>query len=441
MVMAGDMVTRGMHMLLRRYDERYILHQRMEAPLLSLKSASTYRPLQDLESRQLLFDVVNEYDEHGEKGVDSHHHFERAMASTIYCLNYGYRIKTGYEESLVHAKKVMAEFARTGQVGAYLVDSLPSLNYLPRCLAPWKKEADELFELECNLHEGNLERGLRSDGWNFSKAMKASPQGKTMPKTELAFDLGILSDAALDTSTVALDWFIVAWITTGNTGWVRKAQTLIEEVVGRDRIPTFEDRPKLSFIDAIVSETLRWRPVVVGGVPHFTKEEDTYLDYRIPANSIVIGNAFAITRDESVFGDNVNTFDPDRWISHDNVATPHIDACGLNTSALKDLPQTGFGFGRRVCTGRTIARTQLFIQMARLLWAFDVEAGVVDEKTGRRHPVDDMACTEGFITLPKPFRAVLRPRGAWVKDVVRGMGSTHEVDHSAILEQARKDRT
>lgn len=250
MVMAGEMVTKNMHMLLRPYDERYKLHQRMEAPLLTLRSASTYRPLQDLESRQLLFDVLNEYDEVGEKGVDFHHHYERAMASFIYCLNYGYRLKTGYEKELLDGKRVQAEFARTGQVGAYLVDSFPSLNYLPRVLAPWKKEADELFELERRLHVGNLNKGLSSSGWNFAKHMKASPQGRDMPEVELAFDLGILADAGLDTSTVSLDWFTVAWITNGSR-WVSKAQKLLEEVVGRDRLPSYEDRPKLAYIDAI----------------------------------------------------------------------------------------------------------------------------------------------------------------------------------------------
>ena len=250
LVMAGDLVTKGMHMLLRPYDDRYRLHQRMEAPLLTLRAASSYRPLQDAESRQLLFDVLGEYDQVGEKGVDFHHHHERAMASTIYCLNYGYRLKTGYEKELMDGKRVQAEFARTGQMGAYLVDSFPSLNHLPKPLAPWKKEAEGLYELERQLHVGNLEKGLSNPGWNFSKYMKASPESQDMSKEELAFDLGILADAGLDTSTVALDWFIVAWITAGHR-WVAKAQKLLDEVVGRDRMPTFEDRPKLAYIDAI----------------------------------------------------------------------------------------------------------------------------------------------------------------------------------------------
>ncbi|KAL4789837.1 cytochrome P450 [Aspergillus venezuelensis] len=440
MVMAGELVTKNMHMLIRPYDERYKLHQRMEAPLLTLRSASRYRALQDLEAQQLLFDVLAEWDLYGEKGVDFHHHFERAMASTIYCLNYGYRLKTGYEKELMDGKRVQAEFARTGQVGAYLVDSFPSLNYLPKFLAPWKKEGEELYELERSLHVGNLKKGLDSRDWNFAKYMEKSPEAKGMPTEELAFDLGILADAGLDISTVALDWFIVAWITSGERyGWVKKAQDLLHEVVG-EQMPTFEDRPKLAYIDAIASETLRWRPVVVSGVPHYTKTADTYMGYHIPANSTVLPNAFAITRDEEAFGPDVDSFIPERWLADDyNESEPNIDICSMNTSALKDLPQTGFGFGRRICTGRLIARNQLFIQMARMLWAFDVQAGVVGDN-GERHKVDDMDCTEGFVTLPKPFRAVMRPRGEWVRKAILERGSTHGVDHGEILEGARIDR-
>ncbi|KAL4805605.1 cytochrome P450 [Aspergillus unguis] len=442
MVMAGELVTKNMHMLLRPYDDRYKLHQRMEAPLLTLRAASNYRPLQDIESQQLLFDVLGEWDSLGEKGVDFHHHFERAMASTIYCLNYGYRLKTGYEKELMDGKRVQAEFARTGQVGAYIVDSFPWLNYLPKFLAPWKKEGEELFELERQLHVGNLRKGLSNRGWNFSRYMEKLPEAQDMPEVELAFDLGILADAGLDTSTVALDWFLVAWLTSGS-GWAKKAQQILDEVVGRDRMPTFEDRPKLAYIDAIASETLRWRPVVVSGVPHFTKTEDEYMGYHIPANSTVLPNAFAITRDEAVFGPDVDSFIPERWLADDLPPgqEPSIDICGFNTSALKDLPHTGFGFGRRICTGRLIARNQLFIQMARMLWAFDVDAGIVDENTGRRHKVDDMDCTEGFVTLPKPFRAVMRPRGEWVRAKILEAGTTHGQDHSSILEKAKLNRS
>ena len=42
---------------------------------------------------------------------------------------------------------------------------------------------------------------------------------------------------------------------------MRKAQAQIDKVVGRDRVPTFADRPHLPYIRAVVKEVLRWWPV------------------------------------------------------------------------------------------------------------------------------------------------------------------------------------
>jgi hypothetical protein len=41
----------------------------------------------------------------------------------------------------------------------------------------------------------------------------------------------------------------------------KKAQDELDSVIGRDRLPTFEDRLRLPFVDAVCKETLRWRPV------------------------------------------------------------------------------------------------------------------------------------------------------------------------------------
>lgn len=188
-------------MLLRRYDASYRLHQRMEAPLLNARAAKGYLPLQELEARQLIIDILQESegpDGRAAKGIDFHRHFERAMASFIYCLSYGYRLQTGHEQQLEDAKVVQHEFARTGVVGAYIVDSLPVLNHLPAALAPWKREGEQLFRLEEKLHVGNLEQGLKSRGWNFTKHYADEcPEAKGMPRVEVAFDLGIMAEYAL----------------------------------------------------------------------------------------------------------------------------------------------------------------------------------------------------------------------------------------------------
>lgn len=41
----------------------------------------------------------------------------------------------------------------------------------------------------------------------------------------------------------------------------KRAQAELDLVVGRDRLPTFDDRPRLPYIEAICREVLRWHMV------------------------------------------------------------------------------------------------------------------------------------------------------------------------------------
>jgi cytochrome P450 len=48
----------------------------------------------------------------------------------------------------------------------------------------------------------------------------------------------------------------------------KKAQDELDLVIGRERLPTFEDRPMLPFTDAVCRETLRWHPITpLGAFP------------------------------------------------------------------------------------------------------------------------------------------------------------------------------
>lgn len=59
----------------------------------------------------------------------------------------------------------------------------------------------------------------------------------------------------------------------------KKARNEIDAVVGRERLPTFEDRPRLPFVDAICKEVLRWRPVTPLGASRDVPNPDGVLNY------------------------------------------------------------------------------------------------------------------------------------------------------------------
>jgi cytochrome P450 len=49
----------------------------------------------------------------------------------------------------------------------------------------------------------------------------------------------------------------------------KRAQAEIDSVIGTDRLPTFEDRASLPYVDAILRETLRWQPILpLGNFTH-----------------------------------------------------------------------------------------------------------------------------------------------------------------------------
>ncbi|KAL5365239.1 hypothetical protein BJX96DRAFT_158814 [Aspergillus floccosus] len=78
-----------------------------------------------------------------------------------------------------------------------------------------------------------------------------------------------------------------------------------------------------------------------------------------------------------------------------------------------DLPLPVFGQGRRICQGKRVATDGTFLQVASLLWAFDIE--LADGQ-----PVDPWEMVVvGFMTMPRERKFKLRPRGAWVLDVIK----------------------
>ncbi len=72
----------------------------------------------------------------------------------------------------------------------------------------------------------------------------------------------------------------------------RKAQEELDRVVGRTRLPDFEDRNNLPYVNAVVKELTRWNVVAPMGLPHAALEDDEYNGYFIPKGSIVIANVW-----------------------------------------------------------------------------------------------------------------------------------------------------
>ncbi|RHZ66349.1 cytochrome P450 [Aspergillus thermomutatus] len=417
--LATELALKGLNILMMNYTDQFRQHQRLQVSVLNATPAAAYLPFQTLESQQLIHDLLENA---GGAGADVQGHFQRAVASIIHALLYGFRVKDYNDPVLRAVVKLNDEFSEFIQVGAHIVDQFPVLNNLPGFLAPWQAKAENHYTTKYDLRAENFRRGLESDAWNISKHLKKTVEKDSldMPLDELAFELGTMIDAALDGTTDSLIWFVVACITQ-DQGFVAKAREELDAVVGRDRLPVPDDKPKLPYVTAIVEEIFRWRPAGPEGVPHLNKEETTYNGYIIPRGSVIVPNVWTISREEALFGPDPDDFIPDRWLDEDG-------------KTLKALPPAVFGYGRRTCPGRYFARNAIWVVVAQLLWSFDIKAGL-SEETGEPILVDPIACTYGLVMRALPFKASFNPRGPWVREVIARDGDTYSKDHAAMLNQ------
>ena len=71
-----------------------------------------------------------------------------------------------------------------------------------------------------------------------------------------------------------------------------RAQAELDAVVGTSwtRLPTFADRTRLPYINAIVLEVLRWNPAVPLGLAHRLTQDDIYRSWLIPKGTVVWAN-------------------------------------------------------------------------------------------------------------------------------------------------------
>ncbi|KAH7886702.1 cytochrome P450 [Phlebopus sp. FC_14] len=181
----------------------------------------------------------------------------------------------------------------------------------------------------------------------------------------------------------------------------KRAQAELDEVVGRGRLPDFDDRETLPYVEAVLRETLRWFLAIPAGVPHATTEDDVYNGFFIPKNTVVMVNVWAIAHDESIYED-PHIFNPSRFLTPEGK---------LNDDNMHYI----FGFGRRICPGRYLAEASIWIAIASLLAAFQIKKA--RDERGEEIEIRPQF-TSGQVVRPSPFKCEIVPRSGELERLV-----------------------
>ncbi|CAI0465447.1 unnamed protein product [Linum tenue] len=190
-----------------------------------------------------------------------------------------------------------------------------------------------------------------------------------------------LTLAASDTTTVTMTWLIALLVNHPDV--LKKAQTELDNHVGKDRRVQESDLPNLDYLKAIVKETLRLYPAGPLSVPHQSMEDCTVAGRFVPKGTRLIVNISKLQRDPRVWSD-PDEFRPDRFL------TTHKDV-DLKGQDFELIP---FGSGRRMCPGMNFALQVMYLTVATLLHGFDFSRATSE-------PVD---MTESIgLTNPRAF--------------------------------------
>ncbi|KAL4061713.1 cytochrome P450 [Scleroderma yunnanense] len=316
----------------------------------------------------------------------------RTVGAIILRISHGYQVKETNDYFINLAEQAVDIFGKATAPGAFLVDSIPILKYVPewfpgtgfkRKAREWKVVIDELLDRP----------------YQFVKDQ--------------------MTAAAIHSMFLAMTLYPEVQ---------KKAQAEIDAIISLDRLPTLSDRQSLPYIEALVKEIHRWHVVssldvclssALIGFPHRVSEEDIHDGYYIPKGSLVIPNLWFMLHNPRSFSGPME-FRPERFLVHGDKQPEHD-------------PRTAcFGFGRRLVylpwsivvtqdllntmlAGSLLGDALLWLLTAMTLAVFDITKAIEDGK----EITPEIDSLSGAVSRTKPFRCSIQPRSTKALELIQ----------------------
>ncbi|KAL0318601.1 UNVERIFIED_CONTAM: cytochrome [Sesamum angustifolium] len=222
----------------------------------------------------------------------------------------------------------------------------------------FSKEMDEFLEgvIREHMETPNEDK----NGANFVDILldiyQSNSSGVSIHRDSIKAIILDMYGAGTETTSTVLEWAMTELLRHPSV--MKKLQTEVREIVKDKQDITENDLEKMQYLKAVIKETLRFHTPIPLLVPRQARKDVKIMGYDISAGTMVITNAWAISRDP-VTWDEPEKFEPDRFLNSS------IDYKGL------DFELIPFGAGRRGCPGIAFAIATKEIVLANLVHKFD----------------------------------------------------------------------
>ncbi|KAF8578766.1 cytochrome P450 [Ramaria rubella] len=409
-VIAGDLLTENRTILFANYGERWRAYRKALHLATMQKSVDTYFPVFEMEGKILAADLIR-------APCDWYHNIFRYTASSVVAIAYGRRIVNTRTDTAYQKLTLNTEFmVQVNVPGAQWHETFPALRFLPssinrikRLALRYRKSSRENFASLVNEVRTKMAAGIAPHSY-AKQLLEQREKYADLDDQEFNQQPGSLFAAGVDTTSATLQSLVLAMVLHPEVQ--KKAHVEMDRVVGQNRSPTWDDEKSLLYLQAIIKETMRWRPVaILGGTPHASTEDDVFThngkDYFIPKGSSILGNLWSIHMNPKIYND-PEVYSPERFMD------------GRSYAGTGGRGHSSFGWGRRVCPGAYFAERSLYITAARLLWGFTFNK-TINPSTGEELQPDasmETGYTSGFNCRPHPFSCMITPRSVAVKEIM-----------------------
>ncbi|KAL3742136.1 hypothetical protein ACJRO7_017596 [Eucalyptus globulus] len=229
------------------------------------------------------------------------------------------------------------------------------------------------------------------------------PAGRELGDEELVTLCSEVISAGTDTSATAVEWALLHLVQ--DQGMQQKVYDEIVQHVGKDGLVDENDVEKMTYLGAVVKETLRRHPPSHFLLSHAPTEETELGGYVIPARATVEFYTAWVTQDPDLWAD-PDDFRPGRFLDGDGI--------GVDVTGTKGVRMVPFGAGRRICPAMTLGMLHVNLLLARMVHAYRW----IPVPNDPPNPTETFAFT---VVMKNPLKAIMLPR-----QEKSGLGGTKE---------------
>ncbi|KAI8050504.1 cytochrome P450 [Syncephalis plumigaleata] len=193
--------------------------------------------------------------------------------------------------------------------------------------------------------------------------------GERLTDQSIMSEVLLLMIAGTDTTALTMTWTMNFLLQYPET-FKRLAEEVRSFYPDPDTRIAYKDVLSMKYLDAVLHESMRIRPIAPHGMPRIIAEGGTMLDgYFVPGGTTVMVSIGVMHMNEEVFPE-PHVFRPERW----------IDSSADELAKMK-LNFAPFSVGPRACLGRNLAWMELRMTIAELARRFTFEASSKNDMT------------------------------------------------------------